>query len=50
MHHQPLGSSGPRGLPLDDGKQVDMIYMDMSKAFNKVNHGYLLKKLHEFGF
>ena len=30
--------------------QVDMIYMDMSKAFDKVNHGYLLQKFHEFGF
>ena len=24
------------GSLLDDGKQVDMIYMDMSKAFDKV--------------
>ena len=38
------------GSLLDDGKQVDMIYVDMSKAFDKVNHGYLLQKLHEFGF
>ena len=44
-----FGSFGPRGLSLDDGKQVDMIYMDMSKAFDKVNHGCLLQKLHEFG-
>ena len=35
---------------LDDGKQVDMIYMDISKTFDKVNHGCLLQKLHEFGF
>ena len=37
---------------LDDGKQVDMIYMDMSKAFDNVNHGCLrmLQKFHEFGF
>ena len=26
------------------------MYIDMSKAFDKVNHGYLLQKLHEFGF
>ena len=38
------------GFPLDDGKQVEMIYMDMSKAFDNVNHGCLLQKLHEFGF
>ena len=38
------------GFLLDDGKQVDMICMDMSKAFDKVNHGCLLQKLpHEFG-
>ena len=38
------------GSLLDNGKQVDMIYMDMSKAFDKVNHGCLLQKFHEFGF
>ena len=38
------------GSLLDDGKQVDMINMDMSKAFDKVNHGCRLQKLHEFGF
>ena len=44
-HHAP-----PTFWILDDGKQVDMIYMDMPKAFDKVNHGCLLQKLHEFGF
>ena len=38
------------GSLLDDGKQVDMIYMDMSKSFDKVKHGCLLQKLHEFRF
>ena len=38
------------GSPLEDGKQVDMIYMDMPKAFDKVNHGYLPQKFHEFGY
>ena len=38
------------GSLLDNGKQVDMIYMNMSKAFVKVNHGFLLQKFHEFGF
>ena len=35
---------------IDDGKQVDMIYINMSKAFVKVNQGCLLQKIHEFGF
>jgi hypothetical protein len=30
---------------LDAGKQTDVIYMDMSKAFDKVNHETLLNKL-----
>ena len=52
---QPFGNFGPRGLPtVDDRKQVissvDMIYMDMSKVFDKVNHRCLLQKFHEFGF
>ena len=38
------------GSLIDDGKQVDMVYVDMSKAFDKVDHGCLLRKLHEFGF
>ena len=39
------------GSLFDDGKQVDMICMDMSiKAFDKVNHGCLRQKLPEFGF
>ena len=38
------------GSLLDDGKQVDIIYMDMSKAFDKVNHGCLLQNLCRFGF
>ena len=50
MHLQTLGVLDHVGSLLDDGKQVDMIYMDMSKAFHKVNHGCLLQKLHEFGF
>ena len=35
------------GSLLDDGKQLDMIYIDMSKTFDKVNHRCLLQK---FGF
>ena len=38
------------GSLLDNGEQVDVIYMDMSKAFDKVSHGRLLRKLREFGY
>ena len=51
MHLQPCGSFGPRGRPvIDEGKAVDMIYMDMSRAFDKVSHGCLMQTLYEFGF
>ncbi|CAH0549695.1 unnamed protein product [Brassicogethes aeneus] len=35
---------------LDSKCQVDVVYTDFSKAFDKVNHGILLKKLGNFGF
>lgn len=35
---------------LDKGGQVDVIYTDFSKAFDKVNHLQLLQKLNHFGF
>ena len=38
------------GSLLDDGKQVGMTRMDMSRAFDKVNHGCLPQKVQEFGF
>ena len=33
------------GSLLDSGKQTDVIYIDMSKAFDKVDHAALLHKL-----
>ena len=33
------------GSLLDGGKQTDVVYMDMSKAFDKVHHKYLISKL-----
>ena len=34
---------------LDAGKQTDAIFLDFSKAFDKVHHGSLLKKLEHYG-
>ena len=31
------------GRKLDDGKQMDVIYLDMSKAFDKVSHAQLIR-------
>lgn len=36
-------------LTLEDYKQVDTVYLDFSKAFDKVNHSVLLAKLNAFG-
>ena len=33
---------------LDNGKGVDIIYLDFQKAFDKVPHKRLLKKLHAY--
>ena len=38
------------GRELDLGKQIDVIYLDMSKAFDRVSHMQLLKRLRDFGF
>lgn len=35
---------------MNDGNQVDSIYTDFSKAFDKVDHKLLLFKLHKYGF
>jgi hypothetical protein len=38
------------GSQLDLGKKIDVIYLDMSKAFDKVSHVRLPHRLREFGF
>ena len=38
------------GKCLDGGKQMDMICLDFSKAFDSVNHTMLLHKLEKIGF
>ena len=34
---------------LEAGGSVDMVYLDFSKAFDKVDHGIILHKLKAFG-
>jgi rRNA processing protein Gar1 len=38
------------GSILDVGGQVDAVYLDISKAFDKINHKHLLHKLRMDGF
>ena len=37
------------GGQLNDGKQIDIICLDMSEAFDKVDHTKLLGSLHQYG-
>ena len=34
---------------LEEGKQVNMVYTDYEKAFDHVDHGLMLRKLHKYG-
>ena len=34
---------------IDEGKAVDVVYMDFSKAFDKVLHGRLVQKVKSHG-
>ena len=34
---------------IDDGKEVDVIYLDFCKAFGKAPHRRLLKKMQQYG-
>ncbi|CAB3980290.1 Hypothetical predicted protein, partial [Paramuricea clavata] len=38
------------GKLLDQGEQIDVVYLGMSKAFDKVNHKKMIDKLRSFGF
>ena len=35
---------------LDEGKQIDRIFLDFLKAFDSVDHNMVIYKLHKLGF
>ena len=47
---QLIGVLDKIGRLLDRGEQIDLIYLDMSKAFDRVNHKILIEKLRHLGF
>ena len=42
MHHD-------WSMDLDNGGQVDVVFIDFAKAFNVVTHSILLNKLYKYG-
>jgi len=34
---------------LENGGQIDVIYTDLEKAFDKISHKHLVSKLHSYG-
>ncbi|KAF4802978.1 hypothetical protein TURU_019420 [Turdus rufiventris] len=39
----------PQNLPIDEGKAVEIVYSDFSKAFDTISHGILLENLAAHG-
>ena len=50
MPHEPTRDPGSLKQGIDEGKQVDCVYLDLKKAFDRVPHSALLKKLEAHGF
>ena len=47
---QLIGVLDKIGRLLDRGEQIHVIYLDMSKAFDRLNHEILIEKLRHLGF